>query len=252
MSPVDTNSQLSVKLDFSHYNIKTSGGVVTLPDQQCSKGSFVVAATASGLIPGRQYTATFELLNPSSNKQVFDPQTLQIFASNIQQQFITVANVDPQYSYILKSTVTQTSTSLAASDIVAATCNTIPVLPTPTPTPSPIPLTSISFDNGPILKVQLPDRCSEELNIIATIHNADIGRTYKYEFLSLTENADITLVPPSGFVSAGFREQNINTILKINNSNNSLSSLQVKIYDAKYLNSILDEDILLIKCYECI
>lgn len=250
MPPTEV-TQLSITFDFSHYGIDKASKAFTLPEAQCTKCSFVVVAEASGLIPGRLYTVLFELLNPSSSRQVFDPQSVTIYASSATQKITTVADVDPQYNFILKTTIQQTDTQILASDMVAASCAKLPIIPTPTPTPTLIPLTKVLFDNRPILNVIPPNRCDEQINIIATIYNADIGRTYNYEFICLTSNVLFTLSPASGSVTAGFREQNINTVLTVSSMNNSLISLQVKVYDAKYPNVIVDEDILLIKCYGC-
>jgi hypothetical protein len=251
MPPTDTINQLSLRFDFSHYDITGTSKSVTLPNAQCLKGSFVIVVEADGLSVGRSYTIQFELLNPSSTRQVFDPQTIQIFASSVKQQFTTLANVDPQYSYILKATIQQTDTLLSASDMVAVSCENIPILPTPTPTPTAIPNLKILFDDGPIMEVKAPNRCSEQLNIIATLNNARVGKTYKYDFIVLTENTSVTVSPNFGYITAGYGEQNINTIVSILENDGSLLSLQLKIYDAQYPDVILDEDILLIQCYEC-
>jgi hypothetical protein len=250
---VNTSPSLSVKFDFSHYGIEGNSKTITLPNAQCLKGSFIVVAEASNLIPGRQYTILFELLNPSSTRQVFDPAAITIFASTPTQKFTTVANVDPQYNYILKATINQTDTGIAASDMVAASCASIPAVPTPTPTARPVTasMPRVNFDAGPVMMVNPPNRCREQLNIICTISNARIGTTYKYDFVCLTSDAAPLLSPATGFVTAGFSEQNINTVVTVNPSKGNMVSLQVRVFDAKYPDIILDEDILLIQCYGC-
>lgn len=250
MIPTETTS-LSIQFDFSHYGIDKAAKAFTLPDSQCLKGSFIIVVEADGLIPGRLYTVTFDLLNPSSSRQVFDPQVVTLYASSIKQKITTIANVDPQYNFILKATIQQTDTQLLASDMVAASCSNLPILPTPTPTPTPIPLTKVLFDTRPVFDVLPPNRCDEQINVIATIHNAQVGKTYNYTFTNLTDTASVVLSPPSGSVTAGHAEQNINTILTANTMQSSLISLQIKVYDAKYPDVIIDEDIILIKCYAC-
>jgi hypothetical protein len=249
--PMPNETNLAVKFDFTHYGAQADAKIITLPDTQCQKANFVVVAEANGLSVGRPYTITFELLNPSTNRQVFDPPVITLFASSSTQKFTTIANVDAQYNYILKATIKQTDTQLSASDIVAVSCNTLPIMPTPTPTPTLAMVSRVFFDNRPIMEIEPPNRCSEQVNIIATIFNAYIGKTYRYEFIPLTADANFTLSPASGFITAGFTEQNINTILTINENVGSLFSLQVKVYDAKYPSVLVDEDILLIRCYEC-
>ena len=244
---------LSVRFDFSHYDIPGNSKVINLPDSLCDKGKFILGVEANNLTPGRLYTLQFELLNPVSNKKIFDPQVIELFASAKQQKFTSVADVDPQNNYIFKATIRQTDTFIAASDMVAISCNNlvIPPPPTPTPTPTPAPILKVSFDAGPVMDVKAPSRCSENLNIVATFSNSQIGKTYRYEFDVLTSNATANISPASGLITAGSNEQNINTILTISDLENSLFSLQVKIYDEKYPDILIDEDILLIKCYRC-
>lgn len=251
MPPTDTTPPLSLKFDFSHYGISNDAKTITIPDAQCMKSSFIVVVEADGLTPGRLYSLNFELLNPSTSKRVFDPPNIQFYASSVKQKLTTVANVDPQYNYIVKATITQTDTAIAASDMVAVSCVNIPILPTPTPTPTVAARPRVLFDNRPILEIKAPNRCSEQLNIIATIFNAQIGKTYKYDFLSLTQGASVVLSPSAGLVTAGAYDQNINTVLTVVSSESSLVSIQVKVYEEKYPNIIIGEDILLIKCYEC-
>lgn len=250
MPPTDI-TPLAIQFDFSHYGVDKASKTFTLPDQQCLKSSFVVVAEADGLVAGRLYTVTFELLNPSSSRQIFDPQSVTLYASTTKQKITTVANVDPQYNFILKVTIQQTDTAISASDMIAASCANLPIIPTPTPTPTAIPLTKVLFDNRPILNIVPPNRCDEQVNIISTIYNAQVGKTYNYQFSCLSDNTSVTFFPPSGSVTAGYTEQNINTVLTVNTMNSSLVSLQVKIYDAKYPGAIIDEDIILLKCYGC-
>lgn len=243
---------LSIKFDFSHYDAKPEDKTVVLPSSQCDSGSFIVVAEADGLITGKLYDISFELLNPLSNRPIFIPTTVSIFASTQKQKITTVATVDYQYYYILKVNIQEANTNIIASDMYSVSCQSIPPNPSPTPTPSSVPLARVLFDSGPIYNVVPPDRCTEQLNIIATIYNSKIGKTYKYEFVPLSTGIPVSVSPPSGLLTAGSDEQNINTVLNVGSMNNtSLLSLQVNIYDMKYPNIILDEDILLIRCYDC-
>ena len=242
---------LSIRFDFSHYGAQPEDKTINLPDSQCNSGSFIIVAEADGLITGKLYNVSFELLNPASNRPVFMPPSVSIFASTVKQKITTVATVDYQYYYILKVNIQENNTNVVASDMYSVSCQSIPPSPSPTPTPAAPLLTKVLFDNGPIYNVIPPERCTEQLNVIATVYNSKVGTTYKYEFVPLSTGIPVSVIPSSGLLTAGSDEQNINTILNVGSMNSSLLSLQVNIYDMKYPNTILDEDILLIRCYDC-
>lgn len=238
-TPTPTNKQinmdsLSINFDFSHYSVNQSNKIVSLSPEICSCGTFIVGVEASNLIPGRLYNISYELLNsanPLNPSPVFNPAIEEIYASFTTQKFTTVADVDLQDNYILKVTIQQTDTGVAASDIIALVCGskscdstysaptptptksatpgpTSSVTPTPTitssttptvtPTPSITPEAQImtewvEFDQRPIYVIESPYRCSEQINLVAIIKNATIGNTYNYVFDKLETQDDSNL-----------------------------------------------------------
>jgi hypothetical protein len=303
VTPTPTNKQinmdsLSINFDFNHYNVNQANKIVELSAEVCSCGTFIVAAEANNLIPGRSYSIHYELLNsanPLNPAPVFNPAIEEVYASFTTQKFTTVADVDVQDNYILKVTIQQNDTGIAASDIIALVCGakscessfsgptqtptptitqtetptqtptptatqteTPTVTPTPTITPSvsaePQIMTEwVEFDQRPVFFVEDPYRCSEQINLVATIKNATIGSTYTYVFDKLEDQDEdnlnsVILVPSSGSVIAGDTQQNINCIGKFYGKSRIFP---VKIVVTNTSTQKVFEDYILIDCYRC-
>jgi hypothetical protein len=317
VTPTPTNKQtnmdsLSINFDFNHYSVNQANKIVELSADVCSCGTFIVAAEANNLIPGRLYNIHYELLNsanPLNPAPVFNPAVEEVYASFTTQKFTTVADVDIQDNYILKVTIQQNDTGIAASDIVALACGlkscdasfsgptptptptvtktvtptltptptvtqtetptatptpTVTQTETPTQTPTPTITPSVSaepqimpewveFDQRPVFFVEDPYRCSEQINLVATIKNATIGNTYTYIFDKLEDQDDdnlnsVLLVPSSGSVVAGYTEQNINCVGRFYGKSRIFP---VKVVVTSTSTQKTFEDYILIDCYRC-
>jgi len=98
-------------------------------------------------------------------------------------------------------------------------------MPTPTPTVTPTPPRhSVSFDDGPTLKIQNCESCVKVF-VGATANNLNIGDNYYYEFSVFekgeslprdTDNETGTLFEPgSGYLSTGYSTQKFGTYISV-------------------------------------
>ena len=98
-------------------------------------------------------------------------------------------------------------------------------MPTPTPTVTPtLPRHSVSFDDGPTLKIQNCESCVKVF-VGATANNLNIGDNYYYEFSVFekgeslprdTDNETGTLFEPgSGYLSTGYSTQKFGTYISV-------------------------------------
>jgi len=222
----------SIRFDFSYYNIpgwNLNSTVVYLPPNTCIANDFVLPVLAYNLVPGRRYTISYQLLNPSSNPgnptNIFNPGNEVFYASFDSQTFATVTNLEVQGNYILQATLTDVDTGYSSSYSVALTCGQ-PPLTTPTPTPTPSSFIRQKNLNIDIVDTDylnpIPDQiidipsATDEFPLVAIANGVVPGAKYEFEFVDTPPNS-VVFENKKGQLYAGLSSQNFNSKITFSN-----------------------------------
>lgn len=204
------NPPLSIKFDFRHYipNQDLSSGTIALDKSICGADSFVASLLAENLVPGHSYRTTYELISPTTDQNVFNPSTSDLFASFNSQNFITSVKLPPGPNtvngYILKATVRDITEGF--NTVASTQINLVCGIEKPT--------FSLEILDPDLLPVP-PDNvinlgnCDNSYPLVCNIKNAIQGKEYTYEFFGNPSNG-IVFENKTGSVFAGDITQNFN------------------------------------------
>ena len=261
----------SIRFDFSHHNISgwtPETTVVKLPPNVCIANNFVLAVSASELIPGRKYKVSYQLLNPSSNLgnpvNIFNPPDEDLYASFTTQKFATIADLEVQGNYVLQATLEDMVTRDKTSYSIALQCGE-PPLPSPTPTMTPTLTPSRFFrQSNVVLQVvdpdldPIPDNIVTipsgiiEFPLVAIANNAIPGVKYEYEFFDSPADS-IVFENKKGSFYAGLSAQNFNSKITFNSPSGIFCYVYATIKDlsvdiTKYSQPVLFKKIITNEC----
>lgn len=200
-----------IKFDFRHYipDQDLSANTVVLDKSICGGESFVASILAENLTPGHLYRTDYELISPSTEDNVFNPQSSSLYASYGAQNFVTAVKLPPGpnevNSYILKATVIDLSDeggSVQSSTQITLICGLERPIFKPEildPDLQPVPP-----DN--IIDIE---NCDNAFPMVCVIKDAVPGKLYDYEFFGNPADG-IVFENKNGSIYAGDVNQNFN------------------------------------------
>jgi hypothetical protein len=184
-------------------------GIVKVNNNRCCSDGVICFLDLENMTIGKNYLCEFSNIGPGTI--FFRPQNVVVSANTKNRNIAVALELTGSRYAVIKATITnQDDPNDKAEDIVTVECGS--------PT-----LFNIEFDEE-TLTIDETASCSDNKLIVAYINNAQIGKTYNYQFLSPDQSTGLCqMIPSSGTIKAGDNKQNIGTIFKYSGSNKNVS-----------------------------